>query len=924
VHTIALSLRRVRGERAAAAGFALLVFATALCFTLAPRLAERVADGGLHSELAAAPSSDRNLTIIESVRGTFAVRPDAPRLGDVSDVRAAGAGLEGSFPPQVGTLVEDRRFVVDSTVWEVTGGTSQASLLVLRVQEGIEDRVHLVAGRMPTGKVVLAPDLRPEAPLGAHAAVYEAIVPATAAAEMGVGIGASLPLVLSHQDPLNGGRTAAAGVTVVGTYAVDDPGDPFWLDDSTVFGFKRVGNDLQFVQATAIVSADAYKTMAANTLGAGLTMRYQWRFYLDADRIDAAHLDDTVSALRHMESAPPRTGISKVLSDTTLRSGLLRLLVAHQESWRSVDAVLAVTWLGVAALAVATLLVVAVLASAGRRRVAWLLRARGASGIQLLVATGAEGLLLSLPAVGVAVALALALVPGATPLLTLLPAAVVAGVATLVLVAVVGALPAGAASEPGRATRGVRRTSPRRTVAEVALVAVAVGGAFLLRERSVSGASSAGQLGGADPLIAAVPALVGLAAGVVAARIYPLPARLIGALAARRRDIVPVLAVRRAVRGRDAAPVLLILVATATIGAFASVTVAHLDHGADLAAWQQVGAAYRLDAAGSGLPADLDPAALPGVEAAATASLASLQTNKGRIELLAVDAAGLWAVLGGTGAEPDFPTEMFVAPTAGSTSEPAAEALPAIVWDGFGVAPGQTFKATIVGRVIPIRVAATRATFPGLPAGQAFMVLARDQLGAVVPDQTRRVTIAFLRAPPSAAAGIGVAIEALGPGVTLTSQTEAADAVRSSPVVGAVRAGVFAAALAAALFAALAVAAALALAGAAQRAELAHLRVFGLTRRQAIWLTFVEHGPAALVAYVFGVALGLGLFVFLLPGLGLAAVIGSAVIVPLTIEPLHLGLLLAAVLAMVVTGWALGVVAQSDTDPATAVRGGIS
>lgn len=924
MRSIALSLRRLPSERAPALGFSLLVFATALCFTLAPRLAERVADDGLHAELAAAPSSDRSLTVIESIRGTFAVRPEALRLGDLDDVHAAGAGLEASFPAAVGTLVDDRRFVMDSTVWEVTAVASTASLVVLRVQEGIEDRLHLVAGRMPTGKVVLAPDTRPEAPLGALAATYEALLPAPAAAEMGVRVGMTLPLALYRQDPLNGGRKAAAGITLVGTYEVIDPDDPFWLDDSTVFAFKRVGNDLQFVQAAAIVSTDAYATMAANTLGAGLTMRYQWRYYFDAGRIDAAHLDEIVGALRHMESAPPRTGISKVLSDTTLRSGLLRLLVAHQQSWRSVDAVLAVTWLGVAALAVATLLVVAVLASAGRRRVASLLRARGASRVQSLAATGAEGLLLSLPAVGVALVLAVALVPGTTALLTIVPALIVVAVATFVLMAMVGGGPDAGADEPGRAARAVLRISPRRAVAEVALVAIAVGGAFLLRERSVSGVSSAGQLGGADPLIATVPALVGLAAGVVAARIYPLPARVLGAIAARRRDLVPVLAVRRAIRGRDAAPVLLILVATATIGAFTSVTVAHLDHGADLAAWQRVGAAYRLDVTGGGLPTDFDFTALPGVQAAATGSLASLQTNKGRIELLAVDAAGLWAVLGGTGAEPDFPTEMFVAPTPGSSGDPATEALPAIVWDGFGVAPGEVFKATVVGRVVPIRVVSSRATFPGLPAGRAFMVLARDQLGAVVPDQTRRVTIAFLRAPASAAAGIEAAIETLGPGVTLTSQAEAAGAVRSSPVVGAVRAGVVAAAVTAALFAALAVAAALALAGAAQRAELAHLRVFGLTRRQAIWLTFVEHGPAALIAYVFGVLLGLGLFVFLLPGLGLAAVMGSAVTVPLTIEPVHLALLLAAVLAMVVTGWALGVVAQSDTDPATAVRGGIA
>ena len=42
----------------------------------------------------------------------------------------------------------------------------------------------------------------------------------------------------------------------------------------------------------------------------------------------------------------------------------------------------------------------------------------------------------------------------------------------------------------------------------------AVVGATLLRERGVRGGGTAGSLATADPLIAAVPALVGVAAGV--------------------------------------------------------------------------------------------------------------------------------------------------------------------------------------------------------------------------------------------------------------------------------------------------------------------------------------------------------------------------------------------------------------------------
>ncbi|MFI5254146.1 MAG: FtsX-like permease family protein [Candidatus Limnocylindrales bacterium] len=919
---IAVSLRRLPAERAAAAGFALLVFVTALCFAIAPRLADHLATDGLHVELAAAGPAERNLNVIETTRGSAAVIKDTLALDDLAAVHAAQAGLEARLPATVGALIADRHFVLDTSLWEVATGAGAPTVLSLRIQEGIEDRLKLTAGRMPTGTVTVAEDPRPEAPPGSHAVVYEAILPATAAAEAGVGVGSTLTLVLSHLDALNGGRTAAAAIKVVGTFSVVDPADPFWIDDATVGGFQRVGNDLQIIETSAILSPAVYTTLVANTRDVGLALKYQWRFYVDADRLEATDLDAAVVDLRQMESSPPRTGISKVFSDTTLRSGLLRLLAAHQERWRSVDAILAVAWLGTALLAAATLLVVGVLASAGRRRVAWLLRARGAARAQLLTASAAEGVLLTVPVVALAAALAVAVVPSASPILALLPTVAVAVVASAVLVAVVVGSPAGGVIEPSAAVRRVVRFDPRRLVIEAVVVAVAIAGAFLLRERSVSGSGTSGQLAGADPIIAAVPALVGVAAGIVAMRLYPLPTRLLSALAARRRDLVPVLAVRRATRGRATAPVLLILVATATIGAFASATLAHLDRGADLAAWQEVGAPYRLTTTAPAFPTDFDPSTLPGVEAAAQASFQPVVTSRGRSSLLLLDAAAYATVVQGTGADPGLPAAMLMLPPAGPPTGHYTDPLPVVVSPDLGVGVGDGFNVTIFGNSAPVRVAGVAPSFPGIAAGTSFVVLSRQTLAAIDPEAARRTAIAFLHAPPAADSRLRAAVAALGPGLTLESQASAADDLRSSPVIGAVRAGVAAAAIAAVAFAALAVAAALALAGAAGRIEMAHLRIFGLTRRQAAWLIFVEHGPSAVVAYAGGVGLGLGLFAFLLPGLGLQAVIGVPVAVPLTVDPVHLLLLLAAIVGTVVVGWALGIRAQSDTDPATTIRGG--
>jgi len=69
-------------------------------------------------------------------------------------------------------------------------------------------------------------------------------------------------------------------------------------------------------------------------------------------------------------------------------------------------------------------------------------------------------------------------------------------------------------------------------------------------------------LSGAGPLIAAVPALAAIAAGLAAVRLVPLPLRLLGRVAASGRGLVPVLALRRAVQGGTTAAVLYSVVGT--------------------------------------------------------------------------------------------------------------------------------------------------------------------------------------------------------------------------------------------------------------------------------------------------------------------------------------------------------------------------
>src|SRR6185295_1695897 len=117
----------------------------------------------------------------------------------------------------------------------------------------------------------------------------------------------------------------------------------------------------------------------------------------------------------------------------------------------------------------------------------------------------------------------------------------------------------------------VTAVSPRRLAVEAAVVVSSLVGIYLLRRRGLADAN------GFDPYLAAVPLLLGLAAGILAVRIYPLPVRFLAAAAARRRDLVPALALRRVARqpGVTAAPLLVLLLGV-SVSVFAAVMAATL------------------------------------------------------------------------------------------------------------------------------------------------------------------------------------------------------------------------------------------------------------------------------------------------------------------------------------------------------------
>jgi hypothetical protein len=77
-----------------------------------------------------------------------------------------------------------------------------------------------------------------------------------------------------------------------------------------------------------------------------------------------------------------------------------------------------------------------------------------------------------------------------------------------------------------------------------------------------------------------------------------------------------------------------------------------------------------------------------------------------------------------------------------------------------------------------------------------------------------------------------------------------------------------------------------------------------------------------LLAFGAGVALGLGLFVLLEPGLGLDAIVGSRLDVPLSADPQQLAIIFAGVLAIAAVGIGLAAWMQRRGVAIAALRRG--
>src|SRR5688500_13247873 len=143
---IRAALKRLRDERFAAVGLAVLVLVTGFVFGIAPRALAALADRVLREEIGRASLVERNIQFVEEAR----IGPGGIDEDPMIRVAERGQVLDEELPASSRDLIAARGYQVESGRHELYDRVD-GSYIRFRWQEGIEARIRYVAGRPPGG-----------------------------------------------------------------------------------------------------------------------------------------------------------------------------------------------------------------------------------------------------------------------------------------------------------------------------------------------------------------------------------------------------------------------------------------------------------------------------------------------------------------------------------------------------------------------------------------------------------------------------------------------------------------------------------------------------------------------------------------------------------------------------------------------------
>src|SRR5687768_17100178 len=908
---LALLLRRERSDLAALALVTLLIAFTAFVSVAGLRLFERAADDALKDKVAAAPVTRRTIQL--ATARTLFQQDGAPT---VDDWHREGDRFRDEFPGPVQELVADGNLAIGSVRLRVSNPPDYPLFITLRYQDAFPDVAELVAGRWPASTGEELPPVAefeagPSGELGFPRGTtdhildeprrFEIAVLESSARSLGIDPGSVLLVGIDLVDPMFQSshiRSVDAilpptELEVTGLYRGPAADSDIWFGDPRI-----VSDDLGLSLDQPIASISAYVSPDAlpGFVSSGLPFEYRWRFPILVDRLDAGAVGEVQRGFQLLES---QSAGSDAGTDVRTEAGLLPLLERHTGLRDASEAVLATAASAPLSLAGGALAMAAALLIRRRRAPMSLASSRGASPRLLLAATLLESVVVAAVACLAGLGLAVALEPTAGLQPSLIATAVIGLIAVVVLAGAAWPQIRQPLAELERTDRPPRGANPRRVVAELSLVVMALLGAYLLSQRGISRSGVS-----FDPFLTAVPPLIAFAAGILAVRLYrPLMAAA-GWVADRRRDLVPVLGVRAVARGSASTMPVLVLILAVAFATFMSVVATSVDRAQRTSSWLAVGADARLEPATTRgtLPSDADIAAVPGVAATAVGfadprARAPSGTAVGTMTLLAVDAAAYAGVVAGSPVEPRWPQEFL--------GQPADTPIPAILGSRLaggqlGLGQGDTFQTTVMNRAVQMQVVEVRSAMPGLLTDDSFVVVPYAWLENAIGQELAPSAI-WVRVPEEAMAALAERTGAGVDEVVLSSRYGAYASFRDEPLVGALGVGFTVALGISIAYAVLTILGAVILSAGRRTRDGAILRTLGLSGGQQSRLTMTEHVPPIVLALPLGLVLGIGIAVAVAPALGLGALSGSSGSVPLVTDWTALALLstMLAVVALV-------------------------
>lgn len=831
---------------------------------------QRIEDRALQRLIAQAPFRERDLTVTQEGLGNDAVSPEelsaavdawlpevlrdavetrwAYQRTTLATLRGIGATLTG---PHV--VAEPYHFAPVVTLYHQTDLLDEVEI------DGAAPRSDPAAGEI---QVLVAAEVAQT--LGLRPGEVYTLHP---------GVVVNLPDAAPTPESL--------AVRVTGVFTPRDPTAPTWdharrLLTTATTPIPRDNPPVSVHSATLVTDQAGFDLLAQRRLVPVLRPETSVRVRFDPRRVDAAWAAEAAAAMAALRTDP-------ALRRMDLQTRLDDLLAGFERASAAAAAVVAVGGSGVVGVLGGLLLLAVRLAVERRREEVRLLRARGAASTTVAGTLAVEALWVVVPVTlaGWLLCRWLLSAPASSAV-----AAVVAGAVVLLTLPVAAAVTARSATLVRRA--GAGRKGLLRVAGEVAVGALAVLGVVLLYQRGAEGA-------GDDPYLAAVPALLGATAGLVALRIYPWPLRALAAATARGAGLVSFLGLARAGRAAPAAPLaLVVLVLSVALSGFAGALQAGIAGARDAAAVHAVGAHVRVS--GEALPVGVVEAvrAVPGVTLVAPVShdamlLAESTASMPTQTVVMVDAGEFQRLLAELGVARRLPSEVLAA---------TADVDPVPVLAEPGLADRSGLRLRVDGEDHPVTVVGDVAGLPSPDGDRGWVLVPRQAFPAHwVVDE---LLVAGEDVDPAA---VAAAVTGAGE-VEVTSVAAARAALEASGFNAGLTLVFVVGTVAGAAGAALAVVLAFILTAASRDRSLSALRTLGLSSRQSFALVLVEYAPLVGLAVLVGVTAGAAMPLLLGPALDLEEFAGGvAPVVGLAPGPVLLAVGLTAALLTAGAWW---------------------